>query len=341
MKTSIIILNYNAGNLLIDCLSSVFRTKNKDFEVIVVDNASNDASPLQAKEKFPMINLIQNKTNLGFCEGNNVGIRNSNGEFMVLLNPDTKVEPDWLEKLFDAYDKHGEGLYQPKILDLKNRKKINTAGNTLTPFGYNYVRGFGLEDKHQFNKDEVIGYVSGACLFTSRSTLDKIGYLDPYFFAYYDDASLSWRAAHQGIKSYFVPSSIVYHFGSYSFKKKSKSFYLMQRNRWYLLLTHYSKSTFYRLLPSILVLELLSIFYYISKGMIKEKFSAYKDIIKDRKRIYKKYQELESKKKLSDKEIIFKFMYTPKFCVKDSVPIFQWIFNKIDLALFRLNKIIL
>ena len=93
---SIIILNYNAGKLLHECVESIFKSNNKNFEVILVDNASSDKTYKQCKEKFNTIILLENKKNLGYCEGNNVGIRHAQGEFIVVLNPDTLVEPDWL-----------------------------------------------------------------------------------------------------------------------------------------------------------------------------------------------------------------------------------------------------
>ena len=113
--TSIVVLNYNAGDLLLDCIKSVYKTQTRKFEVIVVDNNSTDNSHKKCKEKFPQIRLIENKENLGYCEGNNVGIRNANGEFIVILNPDTIVAPNWLDELMKAFLKFGNGIYQPKI----------------------------------------------------------------------------------------------------------------------------------------------------------------------------------------------------------------------------------
>ncbi len=113
---SIIILNYNAGKLLHECVESIFKSNNKNFEVILVDNASSDKTYKQCKEKFNTIILLENKKNLGYCEGNNVGIRHAQGKFIVVLNPDTLVEPDWLNKLISAYENNGDGIYQPKIL---------------------------------------------------------------------------------------------------------------------------------------------------------------------------------------------------------------------------------
>lgn len=97
---SIIILNYNAGNLLLDCIESVFKTAYDNIEVIVVDNASVDQSHKKCKEKFDKIKLIENKQNLGYCEGNNVGIMAANGEFVIILNPDTIVTPDCITDCF-------------------------------------------------------------------------------------------------------------------------------------------------------------------------------------------------------------------------------------------------
>ena len=96
---SIIILNYNAGQLLLDCVESSMKTNYNNFEVIVVDNASMDDSHRKCKEKFENIRLIETGKNLGYCEGNNVGIKNAKGDFIVILNPDTTVEPDWLSEL--------------------------------------------------------------------------------------------------------------------------------------------------------------------------------------------------------------------------------------------------
>jgi len=100
---SIIILNYNAGHLLIDCVESILNTHYPNYEVIVVDNASEDNSHTKCKEKFPSIRLIENTENLGYCEGNNVGIRQAKGSFVVILNPDTLAESDWLMHLMSAY----------------------------------------------------------------------------------------------------------------------------------------------------------------------------------------------------------------------------------------------
>ena len=112
---SVIILNYNAGNLLLDCVESLLNSNYKNFEIIVIDNVSSDNSHKKCKEKFSDILLIENKKNLGYCGGNNIGIEKANGEFLVILNPDVIVESNWLNELLIGYEKYGDGLFQPKF----------------------------------------------------------------------------------------------------------------------------------------------------------------------------------------------------------------------------------
>jgi GT2 family glycosyltransferase len=304
---SIIILNYNAGKLLNDCVSSIFSSDIKDFEIIVVDNMSSDNSHQECKKKFKNIILIENKKNLGYCEGNNVGLRVAKGEFVLILNPDTIVSSYWLNGLLDAHNKTGEGLYQPKILSLSKPKKLGTTGNMINIFGFGFSRDRGIDDQNQQNDIEEIGYASGTCLFLSLKTFKKIGFLDSFLFAYHDDLEYGWRAHELGIKSYYVPKSTIYHAESFSFKWKPIKFYLLERNRHYCLLTHYSRKTFYKMLPELILIEIAIIFFYTSKGLLLEKIKANYSIIKNWKKINKKYNEIQQKRKFSDKEIIKNF----------------------------------
>jgi GT2 family glycosyltransferase len=311
---SIIILNYNAGQLLLNCVESVFKSRYNNFEVIVVDNASSDKSHLICKEKFDKVRLISNEKNLGYCEGNNVGIRNSTGEFVVILNPDTEVEADWLNELLNAYKKNGEGLYQPKILSLHEKDILQSTGNMLHLFGFGFARDKGVRDDKKRKEIEQIGYASGTCLFTSLSVLNRLELLDPFLFLYHDDLDLGWRAAQLGIKSFFVPSSVVYHAESYTLKWSAKKFFWLERNRRYCLLTHYSKETYRKILPSLILVDLLVWLFYFYKGFLGSKIRAELDIRRNKDHIKKKYEGIESKKLVPDIELIKSFpddIYVP------------------------------
>ena len=335
---SIIILNYNAGNLLLNCVDSVFKSTYPNFEVLVVDNISTDNSHIICKEKFEKIHLIKNKENLGYCEGNNVGIRNADGEFIVILNPDTIVEPNWLNHLMSAYSKFGEGLYQPKFFSLNEKLVLQSTGNMLHIFGFGFARDKGKADDEKIKSVEKINYASGTCLFTSKIVLDKVGLLDPFLFLYHDDLDLGWRAAQIGINSFYVPQSIIYHAESYSIKWSSKKFYWLERNRKYCLLTHYSKETYAKMRLSLFLVDVCVWLFYLSKGFLGAKIRAELDIFRNRKDIKIKYNQLEKIKIISDKELIKKFpdeIFVPK---NVSEPIFNQLFNNILSALSKKVK---
>ena len=325
---SIIILNYNAGNLLIDCVSSIQKSDYTNFEIILVDNISKDNSHKKCKDSFPTIKLIENKENLGYCEGNNVGLRTAKGEFVVVLNPDTIVDSNWLDELLEAYQNNGEGLYQPKFLATSDNSMLLSTGQMIQLFGFGYSRSKGDKDEKLFEKIEQIDYASGTCLFTSKKILKKIGLFDPFLFAFHDDLELCWRAALNRIKSFYVPKSIVYHpIEGTSFKWSPLKFKLMERNRKYCLLTLYDRSTFYKMLPALIVVDIAVFFFYLSKGLMKMKILADLEILKNLKIINKKYSENQKIKNISDKEIIHSF--------KNEVIVPRWIVNNKINSLFN------
>ena len=304
---SIIILNYNAGELLLNCVDSLKKSTYTNLEILIVDNISSDNSQKKCKEKFPDIKLIQNNENLGYCGGNNVGINEAKGKFIVILNPDTIIEPNCIDELILAYNKFGNALYQPKILSLNEKDIIQSTGNMLHVFGFGFARDKGNKVTNKEESIEKIGYASGTCLFTSREVFDKIGLLDEFLFLYHDDLDLGWRAAQIGINSYYVPKSKIFHVESYSLKWSSKKFYWLERNRKYCLLTHYSKKTYEKMRFSLILVDLFVWAFYISKGFLGVKIKAELDIIKNKKLIEKKYLELENKKTISDIELIKNF----------------------------------
>ena len=319
---SIVVLNYNAGDLLINCVESLKKSSYHNFEILIVDNISSDNSQTKCKEKFPDIKLIQNEKNLGYCGGNNVGINHAKGDYIVILNPDTIVDSDWLKELIFAYEEFGEGLYQPKILSVNEDNILQSTGNMFHIFGFGYARDKGNKNSEGTQEIERIGYASGTCLFTSRKVLDQVGLLDEFLFLYHDDLDLGWRAAHLGISSFYVPKSKIFHVESYSLKWSSKKFYWLERNRKYCLLTHYSKNTYKKMRFTLLVIDFFVWCFYLSRGFLNAKIKAELDIIRNRDIIEKKYIELENKKIVSDEEIIKKLpdeIYVPVNVSENSI----------------------
>ena len=335
---SVIVLNYNAGELLLNCIESIKKSAYKNLEIIVVDNISTDKSQKACKEKYPDIKLIQNNENFGYCEGNNIGIREAKGDYIIILNPDTIVESSWIEELISAYNKFGDGLYQPKFFSLDEKLVLQSTGNMLHIFGFGFARDKGKISEEKMEAIEKINYASGTCLFTSKAVLDKVGLLDPFLFLYHDDLDLGWRAAQIGIDSFYVPKSIIYHAESYALKWGAKKFYWLERNRRYCLLTHYSKETYAKMRLSLFLVDLCVWLFYLSKGFLGAKIRAELDIFRNRKAIKIRHKQLEKIKIISDKELIKKFpdeIFVPK---NVSEPIFNQLFNNILSTLSKKVK---
>ena len=331
---SIVILNYNAEKFLDECLSSIYKTEKANFEIILVDNASTDKSYREYTQKFSEIKLIENKKNLGYCEGNNVGIRASKGEFVVILNPDTVVTPTWLHELIDAYEANGEGIYQPKILATTDHDMLLSSGQFIQLFGFGYSRGKGEKHIQENNGVEKIGYASGTCLFTSKTILKKLDNFDPFLFAYHDDLDLCWRAAMSGINSFYVPTSVIFHpIEGYSFKWNKFKFYLMERNRQYCLLTHFTKSSYLKMLPSLILVDFAVSLFYLKKGMFITKIKTSLNILKNISKISKKYKKIQSTRTLSDREILNLF--------QDKIQVPKWVASEENSESFNnfLNKL--
>ncbi|MEX0568881.1 MAG: glycosyltransferase family 2 protein [Candidatus Njordarchaeota archaeon] len=256
---SVIILNYNGLRFLDRCLSSVLNTDYDNFEVIFVDNGSTDGSVEFVKEKFgddPRLKIIQNKENLGFSGGNNVGIRQSRGKYIVLLNNDTVVESEWLTELVGVMEKRKDiGMAQPAILYM-DTDRVQTLGNLLDGM-LMLVKSIG--QGYRFPKKKIrkairVTYPLGACLIVRRSLLRKIGLFDEKFLIYHDDTYwgvLSWLA---GLKAVSILSATIYHKGRATLSKfkKGRLIYFNTKSRVALILEIWRKKDLFMRLSSFL-----------------------------------------------------------------------------------------
>lgn len=335
---SVIIVNYNTGDILFECIRSIVNSNYKNMEIILVDNNSDDQSYKNIREEFPEVILVENERNLGYCGGNNAGLEKCRGEYVTILNPDTIVTPEWLCNLLAGYKRYGRGLYQPKLISHFQRDRINSAGNWIQMLGFGFSSGKGKKDQKEFDVEKRIGFASGACLFTEKEVIDRMGLFDDFLFAYHDDLEFGWRASKSGIKSYYIPSSVVYHAESLVFAWGNKKYFLLERNRWYCIMIHYSRRTFYKILPSLILTEIMMLGFYLYKGMIKEKIRGYASIIKNRRYIRRKYLEMEAVRKISDSEIIDNFRDDMEIPLQVSSERTSRNFNKILVVLSKISR---
>lgn len=208
-KVDIIIVNWNGLHHLEICLPSVKAQTLKPGRVIVVDNGSTDGSQEWIKEYHPWIDLISLEENKGFTGANIAGFEASSGDYIVLLNNDTKPVPDWLEMLVAAADYHPEAGIIASVMLRWNSPIIDTAGDSCTWAGTGFKATTGL------NLDEAKdGYVFGACAGAAlykRKMLEEIGFLDPDYFLNQEDIDLSFRAQLAGWKVWLAAKALVYH----------------------------------------------------------------------------------------------------------------------------------
>ncbi len=238
-KVSIIILNWNEKEYLRKCLDSVLKTDYPNFEVIVVDNASVDGSKEMVKKEYSKVILIENKKNLGFCVGNNIGIKKARGDIIILLNNDTIVDKNWLKEIVKKANNTEVGIIGCKLY-FPNSKTIQTVGFREAILDYWESIGAGQTDNGQFKEVEEVDWVSGAALAIKREVIERIGLLDPEFYAFGEDRDLCYRARKAGYKV-VTSNAIVYHYGSLSWDKFPViKMYLTNRNRLYFIIKHYS-----------------------------------------------------------------------------------------------------
>lgn len=236
-KVFIIVLNWNGKKDTIECLNSLKKIDYAgSYKIVVVDNDSTDGSIPEIKKLFPEIDVIKNKTNMGFAGGNNIGIDHAisrGAEYILLLNNDTIADRSFLTELIKiAESDKSIGLLGPKIYFHSEPKRIWSAGGKI-----NWMKNSGSHigideiDHSQYNKVKEVGYLTGCCLLIKRAVIEKIGKLSEEYFLYYEDTDFSMRTKNSGYRCIYVPKSIIYHKISRSTKPGSSSYiYYHTRN---------------------------------------------------------------------------------------------------------------
>ena len=231
----ILILNWNGYELTKDCVESVYNSKYPNYSVSVIDNNSSDNSVEKLKVEYPKLNLISLDSNYGFGGGYNKAFQylKWQGEYYLLLNNDTIIASDLLDKVVSKINKMGKNfIYGPKIYYHDFPEQIWYAGGKVNLF-LGQIAHIGIrENDHKFDyKSKKPDYVSGCCLIAHSSVLKQLNGFDEKFNMYSEDVDICLRAKKMGIKSYFISSATLYHKvsasmgGELSIPKQIKKFY--------------------------------------------------------------------------------------------------------------------
>jgi GT2 family glycosyltransferase len=269
-SVSIVVLNYNGYGLLRICLPSLAKTDYPKYEIIVVDNGSTDESVNYLRNNWNhCIRIIELKKNLGFAQGNNIGIRNANGEIIALLNNDMEVDMKWLRSAVEALmSDEKAAAVQSKIMQHADRDKIDCAGLSFDRFGLVVNVGLHEEDLGQYDHLHEIWGCCGGALIGWKHLLIEAGLFDDAFFIYYEDVDLSWRLKLSGYKMLLAPSSVVYHMSKATSKTIPSTFLVFHSTKNYIAssLKNYSFRTLIFKTPSIFFIVIGALLFEILKG---------------------------------------------------------------------------
>lgn len=330
-KIGVIIVGYNSRPYIDELFFSLSKVKYPNWEIVFIDNASQDDGADYLKEKFGAqfsnLTIMKVDKNGGFATGNNIGFEylEAHGfEYAYLLNQDTSVEPDFLER---ALEKMRDGVASVQSLifvhpsmgilsALKSGQdahgRVNTLGNAIHFLGFGYCYGYGwsreraekfLENWRARDPELNIAYGSGAGILYDMEALKKIGYFDDDYFMYHEDLDLGWRLRLAGYKNVLAPESKIYH--KYEFSKSIKKYYFMERNRYITIFKNYSAWTLFLIAPALILMEAGLFIFSLASGFWREKLRVYDYFLRPKncRRICEKRKKIQKSRKISDKEI--------------------------------------
>lgn len=240
----ILVLNWNGYKDTIECVESLQRLAYPNYEIVLIDNGSTDGSQNILKDRFKELTLIENEENLGFADGNNVGIKHAlrhNADYIFLLNNDATIAPDALSYLVDFAEENTEiGLVGPKILFYNDPDKIWFAGGIVDLMTGVTHRGYGQRDDGKFDELAEVDYITGCALLIKSEVIRKIGLMSSEYYLLFEESDWCLRAKEAGYQLYYVPQARVLHKCSASFGG-SRSLGIERAPSW---IYYYSRNNF-------------------------------------------------------------------------------------------------
>ena len=268
---SIVIPNFNGLGFLPCVLGSLRRQSYTDFEVILVDNGSSDASLSYVKEEHPWVRVIALSENTGFARAVNLGISDSRGRYVVLLNNDTEAEEDFLLELVSGMERHPDAFAAgARMMAFYHREEglLDDAGNYYCVLGWAFARGKGKKAELFQKEEEIFSACAGAAIYR-RELLEKIGGFDENHFAYLEDVDLCYRARLYGYSCWYLPRAAVYHVGSGTTGSRYNPLKVRLSSRNNLFLLYKNMPLWQRSLnfPFLFCGSLIKLLFFIRKGM--------------------------------------------------------------------------
>jgi len=298
---SVIVLNWNGRKYLADCLNSLAAQTFRDFETILIDNGSTDGSAVYIREHYPWVRLAALPENIGFSGGNNRGLNECRGKYIVTLNNDTKVAPEFIAELVKAAEADSAiGMVAAKMLNFYEAGRIDSVGIRATTAGLGMNRGVGETDRGQYDAaGEVFGACAGAALYR-RAMLDEVGFFDAAFFAYYEDTDLAWRARLAAWRCVTAPGAVAYHVHSATSGRMSPfTVYQVQRNKWYTIIKNWPGRLILKHFTQIILYDLGAVVLAALRGRLGAALRARFHVLRDLPMLLRKRREIQALRKVT------------------------------------------
>lgn len=279
-SVSAVVVTLRVERFIADCLESLLKQTHPVRQIVVVDNGSTDETCAIVRRRFPQVRLIELGRNTGFCHANNVGLRETQTDFVLFANPDTILEPTYLQEAMAAFEPDPRtGAVTGKLLRF-DRTTIDSAGQVLTRSRKIQDRGYGQKDVGQFNGRATVDSVCGAMALYRREMIDEISLdgqlFDEDFFAFWEDMDVGWRAKRAGWEARYVPTAVAYHFRGGSQERHTawtnlvrmsgrsvESKYHIVKNRWLMLIKNERAKDYLLRLPFILARDIAMLVYLL------------------------------------------------------------------------------
>lgn len=320
---SVVILNYNGIEFVERCLKSVLATDYPNFEVIFVDNASEDGSAKLVRKLFSnnlRLKIIENSENLGFAGGNNVGARHAMGDYMLFLNVDTEVNPAWLRELVKVMKSGPKiGAAQSKLLLTYDRRRFDSAGHLIDYCGVESPESADIRgqiDQGQYDRIREVFYARGAAIIIGKRVLNEVGLFDQAYFGNHEEIDLCWRIRLRGYSILYVPRSIVYHVagGYWGEREDPRILFHLRKNHISSLIKNYYLKNVIKYLSRYLAYLYLHAGYKILRGEVEVALAYMKAIlwvIMNFEYIYSERQRIQKLVRRVSDEDVMKFMTKP------------------------------
>lgn len=306
-RVSVIIVNWNGAQFLERCLVALMAQTVKPHEIILLDNASSDGS-IEIVRWFPSVRLLPLEQNTGFARGNNLAIEAASkmSEWIALINPDAFAEPRWLEALLMATESNpGFDAFGSKLVNAGDPTLLDGAGDAYHVSGKVWRMGHGMPVSAALENEREIFSPSAAAALYRRNVLHEVGGFDEDYFCYVEDVDLGFRLQLARHRCLYVPQSVAHHIGSGTTGGQHSGFavYHGHRNLVWTFVKDMPGVLFWLLLPLHLLLNLISMFWFICQGQGSVILRAKLDAIKGLPKVWLKRTQIQSERRATVKDI--------------------------------------